>query len=87
MPFFKPFSPYPNRSPLAVDAKADASPVTVADREAEAAVRAVLAGAVPTHAVYGEEGGLTQPAGEGPAADYMWVVDPIDGTKSFITGE
>ena len=78
------------RSPLAVDAKADASPVTVADRQAEAAVRAALAAAAPGHACYGEEEGLvgpSTPAGDGGAADYMWVVDPIDGTKSFITGE
>lgn len=78
------------RSPLAVDAKADASPVTVADRQAEAAVRAALAAAAPHHACYGEEEGLvgpSAPAGDGAAADYMWVVDPIDGTKSFITGE
>ena len=78
------------RSPLAVDAKADASPVTVADRQAEAAVRAALAAAAPGHACYGEEEGLvgpSTPAGGGEAAEYMWVVDPIDGTKSFITGE
>ena len=80
------------RSPLAVDAKADASPVTVADRQAEAAVRAALAAAAPHHACYGEEEGLVAPprpagGGGGAAADYMWVGDPIDGTKSFITGE
>lgn len=78
------------RSPLPIDAKADASPVTVADREAEAAARALLAREVPGHAVYGEEGGMTAPRlGEGGAnvGEYLWVIDPIDGTKSFITGE
>ena len=53
-------------------------------------MRALLATSAPGHAVYGEEGGLTLPTGGGGAtavADYMWVVDPIDGTKSFITGE
>lgn len=50
-------------------------------------MRAVLAREAPHHAVYGEEGGLTRPAAGGAAADYMWVVDPIDGTKSFITGK
>jgi inositol-phosphate phosphatase / L-galactose 1-phosphate phosphatase / histidinol-phosphatase len=69
------------RTPLAVDDKADLSPVTVADREAEAAVRALLAAEQPGHGVIGEE---HAPTNEG--ADYVWVVDPIDGTKSFITG-
>ena len=85
------------RSALPVDAKADASPVTIADREAEAAARALLGREAPGHAVYGEEGGMTPPrvvpgGGEGggggpPGGEYLWVIDPIDGTKSFITGE
>ena len=75
------------RSPsLAVDSKSDASPVTVADRAAEAAVRAVLASRVPSHAVFGEEAGMTR--GDGAdGSEFLWVVDPIDGTKSFITGK
>lgn len=76
------------RSPsLAVDSKSDASPVTVADRAAEAAVRAVLAARVPSHAVFGEEAGMTRGDNESGGSEYLWVVDPIDGTKSFITGK
>jgi inositol-phosphate phosphatase / L-galactose 1-phosphate phosphatase / histidinol-phosphatase len=64
--------------------KADASPVTVADREAEEAMRALIASVYPDHGVMGEEGGLSLGSGDG--ADWLWVLDPIDGTKSFITG-
>lgn len=67
-------------SRLAVEHKDDASPVTVADREAEQAIRAIIARAFPDHAVYGEEFGR---AGEHPC---LWLVDPIDGTRSFIRG-
>ena len=73
------------RTPIAVDVKQDASPVTVADRAAEAAMRALIAKRAPTHAVFGEEAGLTR--GVGGAEEYVWVLDPIDGTKSFITGK
>lgn len=69
-------------SALAIDAKADASPVTVADREAEAAMRRMIAEAFPEHGVVGEEHGATR-----PDAEYVWVLDPIDGTKSFVTGK
>lgn len=69
------------RSGLTVDTKADLSPVTLADREAEAAMRRLLAEAVPDHGVVGEEHGS-----ERPEAEYVWVLDPIDGTKAFITG-
>ncbi|MBN9091118.1 MAG: histidinol-phosphatase [Reyranella sp.] len=69
------------RTPVSVDDKSDASPVTVADREAEAAMRAILAREVPQHGVYGEEHGV-----ERADADYVWVLDPIDGTRAFITG-
>ncbi|CAK9211292.1 unnamed protein product [Sphagnum troendelagicum] len=64
--------------------KADTSPVTIADRAAEEAMRTILAECFPTHAIYGEEGGLKMPEG---GAKYTWVLDPIDGTKSFITGK
>jgi histidinol-phosphatase len=60
--------------------KDDATPVTQADEESEAAIRAVLRGAYPAHAIYGEEQGRD---GEG---DFLWLVDPIDGTKSFVRG-
>lgn len=69
------------RGTLAVDTKADESPVTLADREAEAAMRALLAEAVPEHGVVGEEHGT-----ERGDAEFVWVLDPIDGTKAFITG-
>ncbi|PSC73171.1 Bifunctional phosphatase chloroplastic [Micractinium conductrix] len=72
------------RTPVPVDVKSDASPVTQADREAEAAVRALLSVKAPDHAIFGEEQGYL--AG-GAGSEWLWVVDPIDGTKSFITGK
>ena len=78
------------RSQLVIDAKADTSPVTEADRKAEAAMRAIIQESVPAHGVFGEEGGLSVGQGSSEAAaagpSYLWVLDPIDGTKSFITG-
>lgn len=65
-------------SALAVETKADASPVTIADREAERAIVAVLRGAFPEHAVYGEE------YGHDGSSRYLWLIDPIDGTKAFV---
>ena len=67
------------RQNVAVDIKADRTPVTEADRAAEAAIHAVLSRRFPGHDFYGEEGGR-----RGDAADCLWLVDPIDGTKSFI---
>jgi histidinol-phosphatase len=55
--------------------------VTVADRRAEEIIRERLLGAWPEHGFYGEEGGQEQ-----VDADYLWLVDPIDGTKSFVGG-
>ena len=75
----------PGRSPVAVEHKGDESPVTRADREAELAMCSLLNQVVPDHGVYGEEGGMKHGSGEG--ADFLWVLDPIDGTKSFITGK
>jgi histidinol phosphatase-like enzyme (inositol monophosphatase family) len=69
------------RTPLTVDAKADASPVTIADRDAEAAMRAAIARAFPDHGVIGEEHGR-----ERDGAEWLWILDPIDGTASFING-
>jgi histidinol-phosphatase len=66
---------------LAVDRKADHSPVTVADREAEAAIIDCIREKYPDHRFYGEETGLT-----GPQSDFTWIIDPIDGTKNFIDG-
>lgn len=58
--------------------------MTIADREAETAMRALIKGAFPDHAVFGEEHGLE--LGAGGSSEWLWVLDPIDGTKSFITG-
>ena len=69
------------RTKLKVVGKADASPVTIADRRAEAAMRAVVKRAFPAHGILGEEYGP-----ERTGAEYVWVLDPIDGTKSFISG-
>lgn len=69
------------RTPLDVVTKADASPVTLADRAAEAAMREILAQERPADGIYGEEHG-----NERLDAASVWVLDPIDGTRSFITG-
>lgn len=68
------------RARLEVEIKADASPVTIADREAEQAILGVLRAAYPEHAVYGEE------YGHSGQSDFLWLVDPIDGTKAFVRG-
>ena len=65
---------------FSVTTKADLTPVTEADRDAETAIRAVLLDAFPEHAVFGEE------AGRIGDSDLLWLVDPIDGTKSFVRG-
>lgn len=69
------------RTALDIVTKSDESPVTIADREAEAAMRAILASQAADHGILGEEHGR-----ERLDAEYVWVIDPIDGTKSFITG-
>ncbi len=69
------------RTGLAADLKSDASPVTAADREAEQTLRAVLAEHFPEHGLLGEEFPATR-----TGARYTWVIDPIDGTRAFITG-
>ena len=67
---------------VAADRKADDSPVTIADREAEALIRNRLKAAFPDHAVVGEEYG----AEGNDAASHRWIVDPIDGTRAFVRG-
>lgn len=71
------------RTPLAVENKWDAGfdPVTAADRDAEIAIRAVLSARFPDHGIIGEEWDPKASAGE-----YDWIVDPIDGTRAFISG-
>ncbi len=66
------------RRNVAVETKSDETPVTVADREAEGAIKHVLKQAFPDHAFYGEELGR-----EGDS-DFLWLIDPIDGTKAFV---
>lgn len=69
------------RSHLAIEAKGDTSPVTIADRAAEAAMRQHLASARPHDGVIGEEYGADR-----PDSSRLWVLDPIDGTRAFIAG-
>jgi myo-inositol-1(or 4)-monophosphatase len=77
LPFF--------RTALAVEAKKREDgafdPVTEADRAAEAAMRTLIRDSFPAHGIIGEEYGS-----ERPDAEYVWVLDPIDGTKAFISG-
>jgi histidinol-phosphatase len=70
------------RPDLAVEWKSDESPVTRADREAEAACREVIRAALPDDAWLGEETG----ADEGGGSGRRWIVDPIDGTRNFVRG-
>ena len=69
------------RTGVVVDIKADDSPVTVADRSVEKALRAMIEERFPDHGIAGEEFGK-----KNPDAEYVWSLDPIDGTKAFITG-
>jgi inositol-phosphate phosphatase/L-galactose 1-phosphate phosphatase/histidinol-phosphatase len=69
------------RQNIAVDDKPDLSPVTVADRATEQAMRRLIAARFPEHGIIGEEFGR-----EREDAEFVWVLDPIDGTKSFISG-
>ena len=69
------------RKPLDIDTKGDESPVTIADRETERLMRELIGETFPGHGILGEEFGA-----ENTDAPYVWALDPIDGTKSFITG-
>jgi myo-inositol-1(or 4)-monophosphatase len=69
------------RAGVAADLKSDESPVTVADRLAETVLRDALTASFPDYGFLGEEFPATK-----EAARYVWVVDPIDGTRAFITG-
>ncbi|NQW00862.1 MAG: histidinol phosphate phosphatase [Rhodospirillales bacterium] len=70
------------RSGLGIESKADDSPVTLADRAAETVMRRMLEVAVPEHGIIGEEHGTKD-----ADADFVWVLDPIDGTQTFATGK
>jgi len=69
------------RTGVAVESKADESPVTIADKKAEEIMREMIMKEFPEHGIIGEEFG-----NHNEDAEYQWVLDPIDGTKSFITG-
>ncbi len=67
---------------VVIERKADDSPVTIADRETEAFLRDAIAARYPEHAILGEEQGATGSRD----APWRWILDPIDGTKSFMRG-
>ncbi len=73
--------PFFGQTSLVVETKADQTPVTAADRGAEELIRRLLAQKFPAHGIIGEELGNDR-----AEAEFVWVLDPIDGTKSFITG-
>jgi len=70
------------RKKVDVEDKKDSSPVTIADRQSEAIMRELIAQHAPDHGILGEEYGP-----ERLDAEWVWVLDPIDGTKAFITGK
>lgn len=69
------------RGQLGTEFKADESPVTQADRGVETLIRAYLAEHFPDHGIFGEEHGF-----EGADREDIWIIDPIDGTRSFLSG-
>jgi len=69
------------RDGVEVSMKPDATPVTRADVESEEVIRRAISAAFPDHGFYGEETGS-----RGLDAEYLWLVDPIDGTRSFVRG-
>jgi histidinol-phosphatase len=62
-----------------IEIKSDQTPVTIADRGAEQIIRETISGAFPDHGIFGEEYGA-----ENKDTEFLWLVDPIDGTKSFV---
>ncbi len=69
------------RSKVSVETKKDESPVTIVDKKAEEVMRALIEKEFPEHGILGEEFGVSN-----ESAEYQWILDPIDGTKSFISG-
>lgn len=69
------------RSEISIETKADETPVTIADKKAEEKMREMIMKYYPDHGIIGEEFGK-----HNPDAEYQWVLDPIDGTKSFVCG-
>lgn len=74
-------SPRYFRTAVPQEVKSDATPVSLADRETEAALRALIKSRYPAHGIYGEEMGT-----ENASARLRWVIDPIDGTRPFLAG-
>ncbi len=66
--------------------KSDRTPVTIADRKAEELIRRRIRAAYPHHAVLGEEFGVELAGDPAEPAEFRWLIDPIDGTKSFVHG-
>jgi inositol-phosphate phosphatase/L-galactose 1-phosphate phosphatase/histidinol-phosphatase len=69
------------RTKLAIDDKEDESPVTIADRKTESKIRELIEKQYPNHGILGEEF-----EDKNINSEYLWVIDPIDGTRSFIAG-
>ena len=69
------------RGEFSIDLKADQSPVTIADRNAEEILRKKLSKYFPEHGIIGEEFG-----NHNPDAEWVWTIDPVDGTRSFVRG-
>ena len=69
------------RNPLKIDEKEDESPVTIADKKTELKIRELIEIKYPNHGILGEEF-----ASSNIDSEYVWVIDPIDGTRSFIAG-
>lgn len=69
------------RSGIGVEVKKDQSPVTIADKKAEEVMRELIMNHYPEHGIIGEEFGR-----HNESSDFVWILDPIDGTKSFISG-
>ena len=69
------------RNPLKIDEKEDDTPVTIADKKTELKIRELIEIKYPNHGILGEEF-----ASSNIDSEYLWVIDPIDGTRSFIAG-
>lgn len=69
------------RTDITIETKKDESPVTIADKSAEEKMRELIMKEFPDHGILGEEFGK-----HNPDAEHQWILDPIDGTKSFISG-
>ena len=69
------------RKKITIESKDDSSPVTVADKKAEETMRELILKHYPDHGIIGEEFGMLN-----EQAEHIWILDPIDGTKSFICG-